>query len=84
LRPSSPAAGALAGDRAVAAASSTAAGDSLAAIPGSFRASTDADIGEYSSSNMTVEVVLAPSNEAQLSDLLANLYDSTSASYQQG
>jgi kumamolisin len=83
------AASALAGETAAAAAASgesgpaVTAGNEFSAISGSFKATTDVDIGEYSSSNMTVEVVLAPSNEAQLSDLLTNLYDSTSASYQQ-
>jgi len=60
-----------------------AADDSLAAIPRSFTATTAADLGEFSSSNMTVEVVLAPSNERQLNELLKNLYDPTGASYQQ-
>jgi kumamolisin len=77
------AAGALAGDRAVAAASNGAVGDNLAAIPGSLTPTLDADIGEFNSSNMWVEVALAPSNEAQLNELLKNLYDSTGASYQQ-
>jgi kumamolisin len=77
------AAGAFTGDKAVAAASSTAAGVSLAAIPGGFKPTIDADIGEFNSSNMTVEVVLAPSNEAQLNELLESLYDPTGASYQQ-
>jgi subtilase family serine protease len=63
--------------------SSIAAADGLSAISGSFTASTDADIGEFSSSNMTIEVVLAPSNEAQLHALLTNLYDPTGPGYQQ-
>jgi len=75
--------GAFAGDRAVAAASSAAAGDSLAAIPGSLTPNIGADIGEFNSANMTVEVVLAPSNEAQLDELLKSVYDPTGASYQQ-
>jgi subtilase family serine protease len=57
--------------------------DSLAAIPGSLTATVDPDVGEFNSSNMTVEVVLAPSNEAQLNALLRNLYDPNGASYQQ-
>jgi subtilase family serine protease len=77
------ASGAFAGDGAVPAASSAAVADSLVAIPGSARANIDADIGEFTSPNMTVEVVLAPSNEAQMTELLQNLYDSTGASYQQ-
>src|SRR5271169_1316799 len=75
--------GAFAGDQAVAAASSAAVGDSLAAIPGSLTPNIGADIGEFNSSNMTVEVVLAPSNEAQLDELLKKVYDSTGTSYQQ-
>jgi subtilase family serine protease len=71
------AAGAFSTDNALAAT-----GD-LAAIPGSFSASTSADIGEFSSSNMTIEVVLVPSNETELNELLANLYAPTGASYQQ-
>jgi subtilase family serine protease len=66
----------LSGERAVAA-------SALAQIPGSFRATTDADTGEFSSSTMTVDVVLAPSNQSQLSELLANTYNPQSASYQQ-
>jgi subtilase family serine protease len=58
-------------------------GESLAAIPGSLKATVDADIGEFDSSNMTIEVVLAPSNEPQLNELLQDLYDSTGANYQQ-
>jgi subtilase family serine protease len=56
---------------------------SLSAIPGSARPTVDADTGELSSSKMTVDVVLAPSNQPELSSLLANLYDSKSASYHQ-
>jgi subtilase family serine protease len=59
------------------------AANDLAQVPGSFRATTDADTGEFSSSTMTVEVVLAPSNQSQLSELLANTYNPQSASYQQ-
>jgi subtilase family serine protease len=60
-----------------------AASDSLVAIPGSFKPTTDVDTGEFSSSKIQVEVVLAPRNGSQLSDLLANLYNSESKSYQQ-
>jgi subtilase family serine protease len=55
---------------------------SVAAIPGSFSPSTDVDLGHLSSPNMAVEVVLAPSNAAQLSTLLTSLYDSTNSNYQ--
>jgi subtilase family serine protease len=75
--------GAFAGDKAVAATSSGPVGDSLTSIPGSLSPTIDADIGEFNSLIMTVEVVLAPSNEAQLNELLKNLYDSSGASYQQ-
>jgi subtilase family serine protease len=60
-----------------------AADSGLSAIPGSARPTVDADTGELSSPQMTVDVVLAPSNQAELSSLLANLYDSNSASYHQ-
>jgi subtilase family serine protease len=75
--------GASASGNAVAADANVATADGLAAIPGSLAASTSADIGEFSSSNMTIEVVLAPSNEPQLNELLTSLYDSTGANYQQ-
>ena len=61
--------GAVAVDKAVAAASSAVVGESLTAIPGSLTPTIDADIGEFNSSYMTVEVVLATSNEAQLNEL---------------
>jgi len=53
----------------------------FSAIPGSFRPTTDVDMGEFSSGNMTVEVVLAPSHGAQLSDLLTGLYKPSDARY---
>ncbi len=70
----------LAGERPAAA---VAASDGFSAIAGSFKPTTDVDLGEFSSPNMTVEVALAPRNESQLSALLTSLYDSNSASYQQ-
>ena len=72
------AASVLAGERAVAAA----AADDFSAIPGSTRPTTDVDRGEFSSSNMAVDVVLAPNNESELSGLLASVYDPQSQSYQ--
>jgi subtilase family serine protease len=54
-----------------------------AAIPGSFTPTIDVDTGHFISSNMSVEVALAPSNPAALSRLLANVYDPHSASYHQ-
>jgi subtilase family serine protease len=74
--------GLLAGAGAMTAAS-TAAAEGFAAVPGSFKPSTDVDMGEFSSSKMTVEVVLAPSNQADLEAQLANVYDSKSPGYQQ-
>jgi subtilase family serine protease len=59
------------------------AGDGFSAIPGSIKPTTDLDTGEFTSSKMSVEVVLAPRDPSQLSDLLTNLYDSNSASYRQ-
>jgi subtilase family serine protease len=77
------ASGAFAVDEAVAAASGAAVGESLTAIAGSLTPTTDADTGEFNSSSMTVEVLLAPSNEAQLNGLVKELYDSTNANYHQ-
>ena len=57
------AASVLAGERAAASA------DDFSAIPGSTRLTTDVDMGQFSSSNMTVDVVLAPNNESELSGL---------------
>ncbi len=57
--------------------------ESFAAIPGSIMPTTDVDMGEFSSPRMSVEVVLAPRNESQLSDLLADLYNSKSTGYRQ-
>jgi subtilase family serine protease len=56
---------------------------SRVALPGSVRPTTDVDMGEFSSSRMTVDVVLAPSNQPELSALLAKVYDPQSPSYQQ-
>ena len=60
-----------------------AAGSSSAAIPGSFAPTTDVDTGEFTSSNMTIEVVLAPSNPSALAQLLADVYNPQSAGYHQ-
>jgi kumamolisin len=76
-------AAAVAGAGAFAGGVAVAADESLMAVPGSLSATIDADIGEFNSSNMTVEVVLAPNNEPQLNELLRNLYDPGGASYQQ-
>src|SRR3984957_3758652 len=55
--------------------------DDFAAIPGTARPMTDVDMGEFTSSNMTVDVVLAPNHEAELSGLLTSVYDPQSPSY---
>jgi subtilase family serine protease len=52
-------------------------------IASSMKPTTDAVTGEFSSPQMGVYVVLAPRNESELSELLANLYDSNGKSYQQ-
>jgi kumamolisin len=52
-------------------------------IPGSITPRTDVVVGEFSSPQMTVDVVLAPSNPSELSSLLANLYDPNSNNYHQ-
>jgi subtilase family serine protease len=65
------------------AAAAPAAPEGHSTIPLSFRPTTDADQGQFSSSKMTVEVVLAPRDEAELATLLANVYDPSSPSYHQ-
>lgn len=53
------------------------------AIPGSFARTTDVDTGEFTSPNMTIEIVLAPSNAAELSQQLRAAYDPQSPGYHQ-
>ena len=72
------AASVLAGERAMAADSTH---PGFSAIPGSIKPTTDVDMGEFSSPQMGVYVVLAPRNESELSDLLANVYDPKSNGY---
>ncbi len=60
-----------------------AAENGFSAIPGSLNPTTDVDMGEFSSAQMTVEILLAPSNASQLSGLLSSLYDPNSQNYQQ-
>jgi subtilase family serine protease len=74
--------GILAVDGAMAAAP-TSNTEGLSALAGSFKPTTDQDLGEFSSANMTVDVVLAPSNQADMDQLLANLYDPNSPSFHQ-
>jgi subtilase family serine protease len=57
--------------------------EGLATLPGSFKATLDTDAGEYSTSKMTVEVVLAPRNQSDLDAQLASVYDQKSPNYQQ-
>jgi len=59
------------------------AAESVSAISGSFRPTTDVDVGEFSTPRMTVEIVLAPSHQSELSDLLTKVYDAQSPSYHQ-
>jgi subtilase family serine protease len=60
-----------------------AAGTSFVSIRGSLTPTNDPSIGAYSSSSMSVEVVLAPSHESQLQRLLVGLYTPKSATYGQ-
>jgi subtilase family serine protease len=55
--------------------------DGLSEVAGSFRPTIDTDAGTFSSPRMTVQVVLVPSNQPELSDLLAKLYDPNGSSY---
>src|SRR5580698_4377501 len=59
-----------------------AAENGFAAIAGSFKKTIDVDTGAFSSSRMSVEVVLAPRNGSQLDGLLTDLYDTKSKNYQ--
>ena len=58
-----------------------AAQNGFSAVPGSFSHTTDVDTGGFSSARMSVEVVLAPRNAAQLDSLLADVYDVKSKNY---
>lgn len=58
-----------------------AASGDFAAIPGSFKATIDTDLGAYSNTRMSVTVVLAPSDASKLSELLAGLYNPQSENY---
>jgi subtilase family serine protease len=55
---------------------------SFSAIPASLTPTTDAAVGAFNSAQMSVEVVLAPNNEAQLSGLLTSTYNPNSRNYQ--
>jgi subtilase family serine protease len=58
------------------------AGRAFTAIPGSVRPVSDVATGEFRASQMSVAVVLAPRNEAQLNGLLTDLYNPASQNYQ--
>src|SRR5579862_8701431 len=53
-----------------------------AALAGSYQPSRDMDVGQLNLGSMTVEVVLAPANQAELAQTLADVYNSKSANYQ--
>ena len=53
----------------------------FSAIPGSIKPTTDVDTGEFSSPQTGVYVVLAPRNESELSNLLADVYNPKSNGY---
>lgn len=59
-----------------------AAQNGFSAVRGSFKPTTDTVTGKYTSSQMEVDVVLAPSNQSALSDLLTDLYNPSSKNYQ--
>jgi kumamolisin len=65
----------------VATTSAFSASGTYVAIPGSFEATGNTDLGAYSSERMSVSVVLAPSNGSKMSELLAGMYDPQSANY---
>ena len=52
-------------------------------IPGSARPAINTDTGTYTSSSMTVELVLAPTNASEITELLSQLYNPQGAGYQQ-
>jgi subtilase family serine protease len=54
---------------------------SLAQIPGSYLKTNATKTGQLSASQMSVEVVLQPANEAGLNSLLSSLYTPGSANY---
>ena len=64
------------------AANCVAAENGFSAIPGSLKPTTDVDMGGFSSAQMTVEILLAPSNASELSGMLADLYNPNSNNYQ--
>jgi len=63
--------------------SAPAAREGFSMIPGSLPPTTDVDMGAFTSPKMTVEIVLAPRSEAELSALLQDVYNANSPRYQQ-
>jgi subtilase family serine protease len=55
----------------------------LSELAGSFKSTVNVDLGEYTSDNMTVEVVLAPRNQADMDEMLTSVYDPKHPNYQQ-
>jgi len=54
----------------------------FAVVGGQVQPTTDTDTGAFTSSHMSVAIVLAPRNGAQLSSLLTDLYNANSPNYQ--
>jgi subtilase family serine protease len=54
----------------------------MAALHDSVSSTSDVDTGAYHSGSMSIEVVLAPTHQAQLKSVLAELYNPHSGSYQ--
>jgi len=54
----------------------------MAVVHDSVSSTSDVDTGAYHSGSMSIEVVLAPTHQAQLKSVLAALYDAKSGSYQ--
>jgi subtilase family serine protease len=65
------------------ASSSTVIRPGFSEVPATAQPATDLDTGSFTASNMTVELVLAPSNPSGLANLLSEVYDPQSSSYQQ-
>jgi subtilase family serine protease len=59
-----------------------AAENGFSAIRGSYKTTTDADLGRFTSARMSVEIVMTPGNAAELSALLADIYDGNSPNFQ--
>jgi len=64
------------------AANCVAAENGFSAIPGSLKPTTDVDMGKFSSAQMTVEILLAPSKASELSGMLTDVYNPNSQNFQ--